>query len=369
MRASRRRVLLGAALIAAGTVLVASPALFAAYGSWRQTDLARAAAPWHQPHVAAHSAPLRTTAQTPADPALVHQPATGQVAAFLRIPRIGVQATVLQGTSDLLLASAPGHEPMSVMPGAPGTSVIVAHNLTFFRHIDALRPGDAITVGTAEGVFTFAVQRSHVLPAGSALRNTSWPSLDLVACYPLDALYYTSQRLVVDAVLVRASRAPSPNLASLRAAPPQFLATLPKGLRSAPLWLSDTNLQVGIATFHGGPSLNLTASGASWSLTAQSIRMFSGVLRALSKNSASPLSGFGGSPRFTGLPGPGPWTVQPEAPLSVSVQLDSSGRPTEVTVEVPRARISSMGYVRTVPFSAVLAVQGDVLALSSAGTP
>lgn len=57
------------------------------------------------------------------------------------------------------------------------------------------------------------------------------------------------------------------------------------------------------------------------------------------------------------------------APLSVLVQLDSSGRPTEVTVEVPRAHISSMGHVRTVPFTAVLAVQGDVLALSSAGTP
>lgn len=61
--------------------------------------------------------------------------------------------------------------------------------------------------------------------------------------------------------------------------------------------------------------------------------------------------------------------MQPEAPLSISVQLAPSGRPTEVTAEVPKARISSLEHVRTVPFSAILAVQGDVLALSSTGTP
>lgn len=362
--ARRRFATLGAALIFLGAALLAFPLLFVGYGAFRQDQLAKAPAPWKPARVPAATASLSAV---PAS--AVPAPALGQVMAYLRIPHIGVGAAVLQGTSDAVLATAPGHEPQSVMPGAAGTSVIVAHNLTFFRHIDALRPGDLLLVGTAQGTFTFAVQRALVVPADSSLPNTAWPSLDLVACYPLDALYYTSQRYVVEAELVSASHRAVAGLRSLKTPPPQFVATLPASLASSGLWLSDTNFEVGSARFTGGPSLHVTATGASWSLTAQSIRMFTGTLRALAVGSPSPLAGFGPNPERTGLTGSGPWSIEPLAPLDVTVEMGASGLPVQVTVRTPRARIATGGHVTLAPYAVTLAVRGDVLYLKRAAVP
>jgi sortase A len=368
MRASRHRTLwLGAALIALGTALVAVPLVLPAYATWRQAQLAQATAPW-RPARRAQAARAGSRVAATASLASQPEPALGQVAAYLRIPKIDVAATVLQGTSDALLASAPGHEPQSVMPGTSGTAVIVAHNLTFFRHIDALRPGDTVVVGTAQGVFTFKVTRSLVVPANSSLPNTTWPSLDLVACYPLNALYYTSDRYVVETALVSRSPSPAGSLAGLQPNPPQFLATLPANLASQPLWLSDTGYEVGRATFSGGPSQRLTASGASWSLVAQSIRMFAATVRALQVATPSPLAGFGPDPAVEGLAGGGPWVVAPRAPLDVSIDLDAAGQPLAVTVETPLAHIASPDGATKAPFAITLLVRGDVLYLQRAGT-
>ncbi len=363
---ARRSAWLGAALIALGAALVTMPVLLPASASWGQAQLAQAPPPWRtrrQVRPAKPAPGLATAARHTAQA----EPALGQVAVYLRIPKLDVAATVLQGTSDALLASAPGHEPQSVMPGATGTSVIVAHNLTFFRHIDLLRPGDTILAGTARGVFTLKVTRCLLVPAGSSLTNTLWPSLDLVACYPLNALYYTPDRFVVEATLVTASPAPAGSLGGLRATTPQFAATLPADLAALPLWLSDTGYAVGNATFHGGPSLQLTASGASWSLVAQSIRMFAATVRALGHASRAPFAGFGPAPVLQGLAGAGPWAVEPRAPLDVSVQLSAAGQPLTVTVSTPTARIVSHGQITAAAYAVTLLVRGDVLYLMRAG--
>ncbi len=357
---TRRTSWLGAALITIGAALVALPGLMPFYASWRQAQLAQAAAPWRArrqlPHASAASAAVPSP---PASP----QPGTGQVAAYLRIPKIDVAATVLQGTSDALLASAPGHEPQSVMPGMSGTSVIVAHNLTFFHNIDRLRPGDTIIAGTALGVFTYKVGQALVVPAGTALPNTTWPSLDLVACYPLNALYYTQDRFVVEAALISASPARAASVASLHATVPQFAAALPSDLAAQPLWLSDTGYDVGSATFSGGPSLHITASGASWSLVAQSIRMFAAAVKALASPAPEPFAGFTPSPVVTGLTGSGPWTVEPQAPLDIAVQLSASGQPIAVTVESATTRILGHDGARSQPYAITLAVRQGVLYL------
>lgn len=374
MRAKgRKRRLLGAALITIGAAVVALPFVLPAYAAWRQAQLASARPAWRAARDTARAGGASALA-SPAAPAgaavaVPAQPQVGQVAAFLRVPKIDLAATVLQGTADALLASAPGHEPQSVMPGSVGTSVIVAHNLTFFRHIDLLRPGDRIVAGTAQGVFTFEVSHSLRVAADSPLPNTPWPSIALVACYPLNALYYTPQRFVVEAKLVSASPAPAESLASLRPSPPQFLATLPSDLAQVPLWLSDTHLEVGQATFSGGPSLKLSASGASWSLVAQSIRMFAASLAALARPGASPLAGFGPGPALVGFAGPGPWRVEPEAPLDIAVQLNPSGVPVAVSVSTAAARVRGDGVARVAPYRVDLAVNGATLQLTRVYSP
>ena len=74
-----------------------------------------------------------------------HQPA-GEVLTKLSIPRIGLRAVVIEGTSSRSLLLGPGHMTGSAIPGSDGNSVIAGHRDTFFRHLHSLKNGDAIYV-------------------------------------------------------------------------------------------------------------------------------------------------------------------------------------------------------------------------------
>jgi sortase A len=281
-----------------------------------------------------------------------------------------LKLAVLQGTSDAILAVAPGHEPQSVMPGTPGTAVIVAHNLTFFRNIDLLRHGDPLTVQTAAGTFTFRVTGHRIVPADTSLPNTPRASLALIACYPLNALYLTPQRYVVFASLTRSTEAAAASLPDAAAPPPTFQATLPPALQKIPLWLSDTNLTVSSANFTGGSSTRLTASGGSWSLVAQAIRMFAGTLRALADGGSAPLAGFGPDPKLMGLTPPGPWVIRPAAGVAITTALRPDGSPSTVTVALPYATLLAGRLERSGSYATTLKVaQNRLYLLAAQWTP
>src|SRR6185437_16130897 len=63
---------------------------------------------------------------------------------LLEAPVLGLVAPVLEGTGDAVLDDAVGHDPESAWPGGQGTSVLSAHDVTWFSHIDRLKPGDEI---------------------------------------------------------------------------------------------------------------------------------------------------------------------------------------------------------------------------------
>lgn len=137
-------------------------------------------------------------------------PPVGSVIGRIVIPRLQLNISVLEGTGYSQLLVAPGHLPGSVLPGVPGTSVIAAHNATWFRHINLLHVGSRIYVSTDSGRYAFAVTRKEIVRVGTPLRNTRGPSLVLEACYPLDALYLTNQRYWVKThFLGRISRLPT----------------------------------------------------------------------------------------------------------------------------------------------------------------
>ena len=133
----------------------------------------------------------------------VRQPRNGQVAAELSIPALRLKTPVVEGTADPLLLLAPGHFSGSVMPGEIGTSVIAAHNATYFRHLNRLTPGDQVIVTTGQGTFWFQVSGAQVFKDNGPLLNSTVPSLALEACWPLSALYFTPTRYVVNAFLVK----------------------------------------------------------------------------------------------------------------------------------------------------------------------
>jgi sortase A len=159
----------------------------------------------------------------------------GAAVGRIRIPHIGANFVLVNGTSHDDLTKGPGVYPQTPFPGVPGTTAIAGHRTTYlapFRHIDELKPGDHIVVEMPYGRFTYAVQR-HIIVDPTAVwvirRNsehgpdTHYSRLILSACNPL---YSAAQRIIVIARLIRSE----PRGAALSAVGDQTLTAKPKGL-------------------------------------------------------------------------------------------------------------------------------------------
>ena len=121
--------------------------------------------------------------------------------AVLKIPRIRVEAPLLEGTSDAVLDRGVGHIEGTAPPGADGNVGIAGHRDGFFRRLGDLAPGDAIELETLDGRGAYVVDRILLLSPDDAwvLDPTRSAELTLVTCYPF---YYTGsapRRYVVKA--------------------------------------------------------------------------------------------------------------------------------------------------------------------------
>ena len=129
----------------------------------------------------------------------------GDAAGRIRIPRIGVNYVVVDGTDPDSLRKGPGLFPENPWPGTKGTTAIAGHRTTYaapFRTIDDLRRGDDIIVEMPYGTFTYAVERTRIVKPDAlwVLNKVSYDRLVLSACHPL---YSAAQRIIVFARLVR----------------------------------------------------------------------------------------------------------------------------------------------------------------------
>jgi sortase A len=128
----------------------------------------------------------------------------GDAVAELRIPRIGLGAVVVRGTAPEDLREGPGLLDGTPLPGEHGTTAIAGHRTTYgapFRHLDALRRGDAIVLRLPYGSFRYAVEATRIVDPGhlSVLRRVHHDRLVLTACHPL---FSAARRIVVLARLV-----------------------------------------------------------------------------------------------------------------------------------------------------------------------
>ena len=130
----------------------------------------------------------------------------GDAVARIRIPDIGVDKVVVDGTDPADLRKGPGLYPQTPYPGVPGTTAIAGHRTTYgapFREIDKLEPGDEIVVEMTYGRFTYEVEKLEIVEPTelSVIRRVDHDRLVLTACHPL---YSAAQRIVVFARLEKA---------------------------------------------------------------------------------------------------------------------------------------------------------------------
>jgi sortase A len=132
----------------------------------------------------------------------------GSAYAIIRIPSIGIDFVVVEGTDYEDLKMGPGHYPDTADPwDGTGRVGIAGHRTTYlhpFFDLDDVRVGDTIELLTKYGTFTYEVTANQVIPeegSGVVLEQTDRPTLVLTTCNPKYASY---QRLIVDADLVDA---------------------------------------------------------------------------------------------------------------------------------------------------------------------
>lgn len=115
------------------------------------------------------------------------------------IPRINMDAIVVEGASRKQLSIGPGHVTDTTMPGEPGNAVITGHRDTFFRNIYELKKGDEIIVRRNGQVFKYQVTGKKIVKPEdiSVLNPTQDAQLTLITCYPTYYIGPAPKRLVI----------------------------------------------------------------------------------------------------------------------------------------------------------------------------
>jgi sortase A len=204
---------LGKSCIAAGVLIL----LFVAYQLWG-TGIAEARSQRALKRQFAAITTSTTTPPTTVGPATTMAPAstttstlpplppppTGSAAAIIKIPRISVNAAVVEGVGVDDLKKGPGHYPRTPLPGQAGNAAIAGHRTTYgapFYRLNELQSGDDIFVSTRDGTFDYKVTSTHdVSPSDVAVLDpTKDNRLTLTTCTPR---FTAAKRLVVVSRLV-----------------------------------------------------------------------------------------------------------------------------------------------------------------------
>ncbi|HWH31127.1 MAG TPA: class E sortase [Egibacteraceae bacterium] len=145
----------------------------------------------------------------------------------IHIPKIGVAAVVVNGTSPSALRAGAGHYPNTPLPGAQGNVGIAGHRTTYgkpFNRVDELLVGDEIRLETPIAIHTYRVlapPADVATPCDKDRRLGCWIThpadwsvvapmegyfLTLTSCHPKGS---ARQRIIVRAELVESVARPT----------------------------------------------------------------------------------------------------------------------------------------------------------------
>lgn len=202
----------------------------------------------------------------------------GVLAGVLQIPSLGVTAPVESGTSDAVLSVAVGHFDSTPWPGQSGTSALLAHDVSYFGRIDQLAPGDKIVYRSGCVAETFTVTSHQVVQDGAPIPPLSGSTLVLDTCWPTDALWYTPNRYLVEAVEsgISTGKTPTSATGATPSFPTSFASPAPAALQATGLTLTDNEEPMGAMTFGGSLSSAWQQSPAPLALEATALEDYFG---------------------------------------------------------------------------------------------
>lgn len=119
--------------------------------------------------------------------------------AILRVPKVGIEVPVFEGTDELNLNRGVGRIIGTAYPGQPGNIGIAGHRDGFFRALKDVAVGESLTLDTGTENARYVVERITIVDAADVrvLAPTATPSLTLVTCYPFYFVGDAPQRYIV----------------------------------------------------------------------------------------------------------------------------------------------------------------------------
>ena len=119
----------------------------------------------------------------------------------LEIPRLGLSAIVMEGTSTSTLRRALGHIAGTALPGQTGNVGVSGHRDTFFRPLRNIEPNDVITLSTTRGEYRYRVLSTRIVdPSDTAVLDPNEKeTLTLVTCFPFYFVGPAPKRYIVRA--------------------------------------------------------------------------------------------------------------------------------------------------------------------------
>ena len=129
----------------------------------------------------------------------------GQVIGRIRVPRMGINMLLVNGTDHDTLKKGPGRDGRTFMPGENRLVYIAGHRTTYlapFSHIDRLRRGDRVTIEVPYATFIYAVTQHRIVKSTdlSVLRSPRHELVELQACHPR---FFATHRYIAYAKLLR----------------------------------------------------------------------------------------------------------------------------------------------------------------------
>jgi LPXTG-site transpeptidase (sortase) family protein len=123
--------------------------------------------------------------------------------AILRIPKIGLEVPVLDGTDDLTLNRAVGRIAGTATVETMGNLGIAGHRDGYFRGLKDVAVGDLIELETLTGELSFTIEKISIVNPTDVhvLAPTERPTITLVGCYPFYFVGKAPQRYIVRATL------------------------------------------------------------------------------------------------------------------------------------------------------------------------
>jgi sortase A len=209
---------LGAALLVVGVLVLAwtfvvwrwNDPFTSVYTRWQQHELAgeyaELDAHYRSRPIPRRASPAATAREIRADAhRFRRRAAPGAAIGKIVVPGLGLDMVLLNGTDSATLRKGPGRDPRTYMPGEGELVYIAGHRTTYlapFARIDALRPGDRVTVRVPYGTFDYEVMRHRIVDSHnlSVLRSRHHDVVALQACHPR---FFATQRYIVWAELIR----------------------------------------------------------------------------------------------------------------------------------------------------------------------